>query len=76
MNLENINDIYGGGMDNNRDRTVDILCGFGIIIMIWGHVGLGFEGGVKYSEYGIHPFICLCFMSSAAIFSCERRRMP
>ena len=50
-------------MNKDRDITVDILRGLGIISMIWNH----YEGG-EISQYNknfdiwFHAVLCLCFM--------------
>lgn len=48
-----------------RDKSVDILKGIGILIMIIGHATWG---GTVNLIFGITPFICPCFILFQAIF--------
>lgn len=58
---------------NNRDRSIDILRGIGIVLMITGHIGIGISPYEKYFSWWYHAFhMPMFYLISGCFFDRKR----
>lgn len=59
----------------DRNKTIDILRGFGIILMIMGHIGLGYQPYESYFSIWYHAFhMPMFYVIAGYFFECSAKR--